>query len=329
MSAPDKLSVTDPAELSICILSWNTLDLTRDCLTSVFADPRSERWQVLVVDNDSSDGSADMVADQFAQVELIRSEQNLGFAGGNNLALDHSHGRHVLLLNSDTRVPVGSLGGLVDHLDRDSSIGGVGPRLENGAGELELSCGRAPGLIPEIFHKLLLHRVFPFFRFGRWAHDERRDVGWLTGACLMVRRQALEQAGPLDDNIFMCFEDLEWCMRLRSAGWRLEYVPSSQVVHLEGQSIRQRLGEMLIVSQQSLYYLFDKHFSRASLHALRLLTTIEMVLRSTLWTGLWLLRPSSRTEATQRLRAYRVIARRTITDRRYWAPAATVRSLSR
>lgn len=145
-------------------------------------------------------------------------------------------------------------------------------------------------------------------------------MGWLTGACLMVRRQALQQAGPLDDGMFMCFEDVEWCMRLRAAGWRLEYVPGTPVTHLEGQSIRQRLGEMLIVSQQSLFYLFHKHFSRPALHALRLLTTVEMVLRSILWSVLWILRPSMRAEARSRLWAYRVITRRTIADRQYWSP---------
>lgn len=314
-------------ELSICILSWNTKQLTADCLRSIFADPRADRWQVIVVDNASADGSADMVARDFPRAELVRSAENLGFAGGNNLAFSRARGRHLLLLNSDTRVPVGALGRLVDRLDEDDTIGGVGPRLVDGTGRLELSCGRPPGLVPEIFHKLLLHRVFPFFRFGRWHHRDRRDVGWLTGACLMVRREALDGAGPLDDGIFMCFEDLEWCMRLRADGWRLEYCPDSEVVHLEGQSIRQRMGEMLIVSQQSLFYLFDKHFDRVRLHALRLLTVIEMILRTGLWLGLWsgsLVsgRSQSRAVAADRLKAYRVIARRTLFERAYWSPWA-------
>jgi GT2 family glycosyltransferase len=314
------VTATPPPELSICILSWNTEAFTRDCLASLFADPRSSGWQVIVVDNDSADGSATMVAEEYPAAELIRSPKNLGFAGGNNLALTHARGRFLLLLNSDTRVPTGALGHLLDHLEQHPQVGAAGPRLVDAAGQLELSCGRPPGLTPEIFHKLLLHRVFPFFRFGRWHHRETRDVGWVTGACLMIRRQALDAAGSLDDGIFMCFEDLEWCMRLRAVGWRIEYVPGTQVVHLEGQSISQRLGEMLIVSQQSLYYLFQKHFSRSHLHALRLLTTVEMVLRTVLWSALWTVRPGARSEAGSRLAAYRVILRRTLADRSYWAP---------
>ncbi len=314
------MTATPQPELSICILSWNTEAFTRDCLASLFADPRSSGWQVIVVDNDSADCSATMVAEEYPDAELIRSPKNLGFAGGNNLALTHARGRFLLLLNSDTRVPTGALGHLLDHLEQHPQVGAAGPRLVDAAGQLELSCGRPPGLTPEIFHKLLLHRVFPFFRLGCWHHRETRDVGWVTGACLMIRRQALDAAGSLDDGIFMCFEDLEWCMRLRAVGWRIEYVPGTQVVHLEGQSISQRLGEMLIVSQQSLYYLFQKHFSRSHLHALRLLTTVEMVLRTVLWSALWTVRPGARSEAGSRLAAYRVILRRTLADRSYWAP---------
>ena len=314
------MTATPPPELSICILSWNTEAFTRDCLASLFADPRSSGWQVIVVDNDSADGSATMVAEKYPAAALIRSPKNLGFAGGNNLALTHARGRFLLLLNSATRVPTGALGHLLDHLEQHPQVGAAGPRLVDAAGQLELSCGRPPGLTPEIFHKLLLHRVFPFFKFGRWHHRETRDVGWVTGACLMIRRQALDAAGSLDDGIFMCFEDLEWCMRLRAVGWRIEYVPGTQVVHLEGQSISQRLGEMLIVSQQSLYYLFQKHFSRSHLHALRLLTTVEMDLRTVLWSALWTVRPGARSEAGSRLAAYRVILRRTLADRSYWAP---------
>jgi GT2 family glycosyltransferase len=308
------------AELSICILSWNTLDLTRDCLMSLFADPGSTHWQIVVVDNNSSDASADMVAEEFPKALLIRSAENLGFAGGNNLAISRSLGNHVLLLNSDTQVPAGSLGRLLAHLQQHPQVGAVGPRLVDANGRLEMSCGRPPGLVPEIFHKLLLHRVFPFFRFGSWDHQSTRNVGWVTGACLMIRRQALEAVGGLDDGIFMCFEDLEWCMRLRADGWRIEYVPSSEVMHLEGQSIAQRLEAMLIVSQQSLYYLFQKHFSRAHLHTLRLLTIVEMLLRTGVWTAMWLLRPRARAEAVDRLAAYRSIFRRTLFDRYYWAP---------
>lgn len=184
--------------LSVCITSWNTRDLLRDCLHAIFADPQSREWEVLVVDNASDDGSPAMVAEEFSQAQLIVSRENLGFSRGNNLALERARGRHLLLLNPDTRVESGALGQLVAYLDAHPHVGAVGPMLTDARGGLELSCGRSPGLAAEIVHKLLLHRLLTFFRFGRWHHRSRRSVGWVTGACLMVRAAAAEQTGFLD-----------------------------------------------------------------------------------------------------------------------------------
>ena len=306
--------------LSISVLSWNTADLLENCLRSVYRDPDSRGWEVLVVDNASSDGSADMVATQFPQATLIRSAENLGFSGGNNLALKRARGRHLLLLNSDTVVETGALGALVDYLDSEPAAGAVGPQLIHPDGRLQMSCGRSPSLAAEIVHKLLLHRLFPFFKFGRWHHRESRDVGWVTGACLMVRREAADETGLLDDHMFMCFEDLDWCLRLRRRGWKVVYRPSSRVVHLDGQSIRKNLAEMLVVSQQSLYYLFLKHFGYRQLLVLRMFTVIEMMLRTALWVPPTVLSAARRDEGRQRLRAYRRILIRSLTERAYWAP---------
>ena len=309
--------------LSICIVSWNTRKILCDCLSSIFEDPASTDWEVLVVDNNSIDGSTDMVRNRFPKVELICNSENVGFSKANNIAMERAHGRHLLLLNSDTIVDSGSLEYLVDYLDTDPAVGAIGPRLVNPDGSLQLSCGRNPSLYAEIVHKLLLHRVFPFFKFGTWNHRERRRVGWVTGACLMVRREAAIETGFLDPNMFMCFEDLDWCMRLRKNGWEIVYDPSSRVVHLDGQSIRKNLTEMLIVSQQSLYYLFEKHFQRGHLHTLRVFTVIEMLLRTLVWSFSTLLFVTHRNEGWARLRAYRRILQRTIFDRSYWSPAST------
>ena len=318
--------MTAPAtpSLSICVLSWNTRDLLRDCLQSLFADPDSASWEVVVVDNASADGSPAMVAAEFPRAELIVNDRNLGFSGGNNVGLTRARGRHMLILNSDTRVEAGTLTQLVSHLDENPRVGAAGPRLVNADGSLQLSCGRAPGLGTEIVHKLLLHRAFPFFRFGRWDHDSTRSVGWVTGACMMVRKAAVDQVGLLDDSIYMCFEDLDWCMRLGRAGWQVIYHPVGCVVHLGGESIRQNLEEMLVVSQQSLYFLFHKHFGPVHVAALRVLTAVEMLLRSTIWATLGVVAPSRRPEAAQRLAAYRRILRRTLFDVSYWDPARAV-----
>ena len=313
----------DRPALSVCIVSWNTRDLLRDCLSSLVADPASNDWEIIVVDNASTDGSPDMVVEEFPEVMLIANARNLGFSRGNNAGLERATGRHLLILNPDTRVEADALSGLAQYLDAHPGVGAVGPRLIRGDGTLELSCGRTPSLGAEIVHKLLLHRVFPFFRFGRWDHESTRSVGWVTGACLMVRREAADQVGLLDTRMFMCFEDLDWCMRLHRAGWQIVYYPTHRVIHLGGQSIQQNREEMLVVSQQSLFFLFQKHSGRLQLTVLRILTVVEMLLRSLVWSGLGLAAPSRRCEARQRLAAYRRILYRTIADPVYWAPMAS------
>lgn len=305
--------------LSICIVSWNTRQLLLECLDSVFADPQASTWEVIVVDNGSGDGSPEAVRQGFPQVDLVESGENLGFSGGNNLAIARARAPYLLLLNSDTRVEVGALGALVDFAESRPEVGAAGPKLLNADGSLQLSCGIAPSLRTEIVHKLLLHKVFPMFKLGRWNHSQVRPVGWVSGACILVRRQALDQVGALDPGFYMFHEDVEWCLRFNRGGWGVYYFPCSHVVHLGGQSTRQDFRRMLVVSQRSLFHLFKKHFGRGRLQVLRVLTLVEMALRALIWTG-QALRPARRHEARERLGAYGEIARRTLTERSYWSP---------
>ena len=306
--------------LSICIVSWNTRELLRDCLYSIGADPAAAGWEVIVVDNASRDGTVAMVQRCFPRVDLVAGHENLGFAAANNLALRRARSKYLLLLNPDTRVEPGALGALVEFMEGRPEAGASGPKLLSGDGSLQLSCGAPMSMATETINKLLLHKLLPYYKLGGWRHGETREVGWVTGACLLVRRAAVAQAGMLDSRIFMFHEDVEWCMRIRQAGWRIFYYPGAQVLHLGGQSTRKSLGDMLVVSQRSLFYLFQKHFGPRQLLALRALTVVEMVLRSSVWGGIFLMWPPRRAEFRQRLRAYREILRRTLVDRSYWAP---------
>jgi GT2 family glycosyltransferase len=306
--------------LSVCIVNWNAGDVLFKCLAALAADRDRGRWEILVIDNASPDGSAAAIARRYPDVRVELNPQNLGFAAASNRALDLARGTYLLLLNPDTRVRPGALGGLVDLLDQQPDVGAVGPRLVGDDGALQLSCGRTPSLWTAAVAKLLLHRLFSVYKFGRREHAKSRDVGWVSGACLMARRQAVQAAGRLDPAIFMFHEDVEWCMRIRRAGWRIVYSPGSEVVHLGGQSVRQDLGRMLVASQRSQFYLFHKHFGLWSVRVLRWLTVAEMLLRAAAWTVLTLLCPGRRAEGRERLRAYRQIIASVLTDRSYWAP---------
>lgn len=301
--------------LSICIVNWNTRDLLKDCLQSIYEDFDSGQWEVIVVDNASADDSVAMVRSSFPDVRLLPCGENKGFVGGNNLALGEACGSYWLLLNSDTRVERGALGLLLDFMDANPEAGAIGPKLLNADGSLQLSCGISPTFYSEMANKLLLHKLFPFFKLGGWDHSQTREVGWVTGACLLVRRSTAEQVGLLDPAIFMFYEDLEWCLRIRKGGWKIFYHAFSRVLHLGGQSTRQNFGKMLVISHQSLFYWYSKHFSGLQVAVLRLLTPVEMLLRSLMWGLLYCGSRSRRDEARQRLWAYREIMTKTLFHR--------------
>jgi hypothetical protein len=296
--------------------------LLQQCLRSIYDDPQSGGWEVVVVDNNSDDQTAEMVRSGFPQARLVVNPTNAGFAAGNNRAMEIARGELLLLLNPDTRVEPGALGRMIDFLEADPEVGAVGPKLLSADGSVQLSCGIRPSLRTELVNKMLLHNLFPFYKLGRWHHREIRAVDWVMGACFLVRRRVVEEVGGLDPAIFMYYEDLDWCLRIRDCGWRICYFPFSCIHHLRGESTRQNLRKMLVVSQRSLYFLFAKHFGSGPLAILRLLTLIEMALRTLFWLPYTVCSNGRRKEGQQRLLAYRDIFWKSLFDRGYWSPMA-------
>ena len=307
--------------VSVIVVNHNTCDLLRECLRSVRAEAAGLPTQVIVVDNASSDGSVAVVRAEFPEVRLIESPSNLGFSKANNAGLRASSSPYALLLNSDARLLPGALRAMASFMETHPDVGIVGPRLLNADGSLQLSCGIPPTPWTEVCNKLLLHIPFPFFKMGDWAHDRVREVGWVTGACLLARRAMLDRIGLLDEGMFMYYEDLDLCLRARRAGWKVCYLPDAQAVHLGGATSRGVFGPMLIASARSSFYFFRKHYGDGAVRLLRLLTLPEMALRSAIWGALAIFSPRRRAEARERLCAYRTILWRTLTDRSYWRPA--------
>lgn len=267
-------------DLSIIIVSWNSQDVLGDCLASlereVIARTGASRLatETLVVDNASQDGTRELVRQRFPFAELIPLAENRGFAGGCNVGLGRAKGRCLALLNSDTIVRRDALEGCVRHLDANPDVAIVGPQLLHPDGSRQNSIHNEPGLLAEIVPKGVLEALFPRrFPSKRFEHAAPLDVEAVLGACLVVRRDALEQVGPLSEDYFFFLEETEWCARMRRAGWRVVHLPDARVVHLSGAGSKRKLpAETRIEYHRSLYRFFRSRrgaLAAATLVALR------------------------------------------------------------
>jgi len=216
-------------DLSIVIVSFNArVDLER-CLQALRETPPTRSHEIIVVDNASSDGSAG-AARGYQGVTVIETGGNLGFARGTNAGIRASHGTNLLLLNSDTIVPAGAIDRLLEVLDRRADVAVVGPRLVDADGRAELSFGRMVGPLNELRQKMT--------RGIEEATSRERSPDWVSGACLLVRRQDADAVGLLDERFFMYLEDVDFCAAIRARGRRVLFVPDVQIVHLRGQSAK-------------------------------------------------------------------------------------------
>ncbi len=263
-------------ELSIVIVNWNVREELRNCLASIYRGLRRELpFEVIVVDNASKDGSVEMVRGEFPQVKLIENQTNLGFTKANNQGISQSQGRYVILLNPDTEVIGDALARMVDYMEAYPEMGLVGPQLLASDGSVQSSRRRFPSLATAFLESTILQRWFPSNRVTRRYYvldrsdEELQAVDWVTGACLMVRRKTVDEVGLLDEDFFMYSEELDWCYRIKRAGWQVVYFPEAKIIHHGGKSSEQELPARHIHFQESKITFFRKHHGLWQARALR------------------------------------------------------------
>ncbi len=238
-------------ELSVTICSWNTQEDLRACLVSLENAKLEAHFEVLVIDNNSEDGSADMVASQFPWVRLFRMDHNLGFTGGHNYAMEHCLSPNVFLLNSDAAVHPGALRTLIDYVANNPEAGIVGPKVLNPDGTLQLSCRRFPNPLAALFRNTPIGKLFPNNRYTRdylmldWSHEGAREVDWVSGCAFLARGELIAKIGKLDPEYFMFCEDVDWCFRTWQAGFKVMYVPDAVVTHAIGRSTDKAPNRMI------------------------------------------------------------------------------------
>lgn len=263
-------------DLSVVILNYNTVDLTRQCLKTVFASRLgSYSMEVIVCDNGSTDGSREMIAKEFSQAILINNKKNLGFAAGNNPGIKKAQGRYVLLLNTDTEVPKNTLATMLTFMDDNPRVGASTCKLLLPDGTIDPACHRGfPTPWVALTYMSGLERLFPKTRlFGEYHQGYKNlstihEVDCIVGAFFLVRRGVIQKVGLLDEEFFMYGEDIDWARRIRDAGWKIMYNPTVTILHKKKQSGRANILRKRRVTTEIYFHTYNwlfykKHYAKS------------------------------------------------------------------
>ncbi len=292
----------DPqVDLSIVVVSFNTLEMTRECLTSVYQHLEGLTAQVIVVDNNSSDGSSAMVQNEFPSAELIVNADNRGFAAANNQGFELASGQYVLLLNSDTIVLGNVLKQSIDYLVNHSKVGAMGCRVLNTDKTMQPTCSGYPTLFRLLAMTLALDRLSPLFDkylLRSWRRDAEREVEVISGCYLLTRREVLEQIGGLDERFFFFGEETDWCLHMRKSGWKLMFAPVGEIVHHGGGSVKKLNHRRDLMLTEATIRLHRKNGGLVSAFAAFSILAVFNYSRALAWSVCSLLKPRCQQRAT-------------------------------
>lgn len=258
-------------DLSIVIVTYNSQNYIADCLDSVFRQAQYFHTEVIVVDNASTDDTVDSIRrfeDKNVPLHLITNEVNRLFAPAVNQGLQQSRGDYLFILNPDTRLEPESLELLYEYFRGDRSIGVIAPQLRNPDGSIQPSCRRFPRHRDVVFHTFGLNQLFsgsPFFngwKMGDFDHRQTREVDQPQGAALFTSRVVVHAVGSLNEDFPMFFNDVDWCYRVKQAGYKILFYPQAQVTHIQGASVNSRKAAMVVSSHVSFFRFFEKHYDR-------------------------------------------------------------------
>ncbi|HZY44365.1 MAG TPA: glycosyltransferase family 2 protein [Anaerolineae bacterium] len=282
--------------VSIVIVNWNACDVLLRCLRSIEAAAPDRSTDTMVIDNASQDNSVAQIRQQFKWVTLIENAENVGFAAANNQGIRASCGEFILLLNPDTELHSDSLQHLIQFMRDHPHCGAAGPRLLKPDGTLQPSAFPLPSLGREVWRLFQLDAIKPYalYSMSRWPIDTARSVESVQGACVIVRRAALDQIGLFDEDYFIYSEEIDLCHRLRKVGWSIDWVPQSKVMHYGGQSTRQVAAEMFKWLYQGKITFFRKHSGRPAAVAYKFILGAASLARLLMTPFAWLEPPSQR-----------------------------------
>ncbi|MFA5070133.1 MAG: glycosyltransferase family 2 protein [Patescibacteria group bacterium] len=235
-------------ELSVIIVSWNTGRLIENCLKSIYKTVSHIDFEIIVIDNNSSDNTVQMIEKNFPNIILIKNNSNLGFASANNQGIARAKGDFLLLLNPDTILLSNSIPPSLEELKKDHKIAVLGAKILNPDLSLQPSCRRFPDLASQILILLKIHNLFPHLRplkkylMSDWPHNEKREVDQVMGAYFLTKREIIEEAGVLDEKYKLYFEEVDFCYRVKQMGYKVVFFPEAKIIHYQGESFKQVRG---------------------------------------------------------------------------------------
>lgn len=278
-------TATSTVDLSVVIVAWNAKKYVELCLQSLADAPPRRSMEVFVVDNASADGTSEMIESRFPWVKLIKSAENLGFSRGNNVAIRQTTGRYVALVNPDVIVFPGCLDALADFLEENPRVGNVGPRVFNPDMSQQSTCRRFPTLWNNFCMASRLEGIFKGSRLFAgehmfyFTHDRTLPVDVIVGCFSMIRREALDQVGLLDEGLFMYGDDVDWCRRARNLGWEMVFYPGARAIHDRGKTTAPFPVHFAVAQQRSILHYWKKHHSPLEVLGIRCIMIFHHLLR--------------------------------------------------
>jgi len=288
-----------PVDLSIIIVNYNAGELLRECIESIKDNSSNINYEIITVDNNSSDNSVGLIKNGFEDLDIIANKINVGFARANNQGIKRSKGRYILLLNPDTVILPDCLKKMIEFMDDHAEAGVSGCKVLNPNGTLQLACRRSFPTPSVSFYRLTgLSRLFPKSKtFARYNltylnPDVAQEVDAVSGSFMMIRRKALDGVGMLDEQFFMYGEELDFCFRMKEKGWKVYYVPDAEIIHYKGKSSQQRKRKAVIDFHKAMYIFHKKHSARHTFFMLNWLIILGITLRAGVFLAFSLFRKS-------------------------------------
>jgi GT2 family glycosyltransferase len=297
ISVPLWSNMTDNV-LSIILVCWNNKAYLEPCLRSLYESPLGCIFDVVVVDNGSTDGSQEMLREKFPEVKLIQNDQNLGLSRASNQGIAATQSKYVLLLNNDTIVNKSSIDVMVDFLEKTPDAGGVGGKLLNPDGSVQFCYNHFPTLIEEF---LIATRLGELLSEGYPTvinAEEQKEISWVSSACLMLRRAALDQVGLLDEDYFIYGDEVDLQYRLKNAGWKVFFLPQATTIHFGGRSMDRWRRRKMVYRGKMLFFHKNYGFFRTSV--LRAMLGILSAIKVIIWSISFVL-PKQREKAKREI----------------------------